>query len=182
MRSKEISNMAATAKRSATSIRHLARCLEGLSLTEKNTLVDAAALLLKHGDRTKNKALGEKRVEQARERAQAKARIEARQIIVGWPKSSTLDRVALIHSTQWGAERLARRADENNPRWELDYAAGDAAEDIVSDAVTHAVPYLASTAAVPVADHMARVRALVETIRGRPGIVALAAQWDARIG
>lgn len=173
--------MAATAKRSATAIHRLARCLDDLSVEEKNTLMEAEEILMKHGNRAKNKATGEKRAEQIRERAQAKARAEAQQIIKTWPQTATLDRIALIHATRDGAERLSRRADERDPRWELNYATGEAINDIVSDAVMYAVPYSASTAAVPVSDQMARVRDMADKILVRPSMVALADKWDGRI-
>jgi len=180
MSAKDTSNMAATAKRSATAIQHLAKVL-GLDLAERNTIYAAAEILLKHGNCAKNKALGEKRVEQARERAQAKARAEATAIIATWPQTTTLDRVALIHATSFGAERLARGEDRDDPEWEMQYSTREAIEDVVRDAVMHAVPYSTSTVAVPVKDTMARVRALMEQIRMRPGIVTLAERWGARM-
>lgn len=180
MSAKSTANMAATAKRSATSIRHLVRCLDGLSQAEKNTLIDAGRILEKHGNKAKSKAASEKRAEQLREKAQAKARAEALAIIRAWPQADTLDRIAIIHATRAEAGRLVRGEDRNNPSWELDYATREAVEDIVSDAVMYAVPY-SSTAAVPVASHMAQRRALVDQIRVRPGIVALAAEWDGRL-
>lgn len=181
MSSKETCNLAATAKRSATAIQRLAKQLDGLDLAERNAIYAAAEILLKHGDRAKNKALGEKRAEQARERAQTKARAEARQIIATWPQTTTLDRLALIHTTRDGARRLEGGETRSGPEWELGYATREAVEDIIGDAVMHAVPWSSSTAAVPVADHMARVRTLVDQIRVRPGIAVLAGKWDERI-
>lgn len=181
MSAKDTSNMAATAKRSATSIQHLARCLDGLSIKDKATLEAAATILQLHGNRAKNKAAGEKRVEQAREKAQAKARAETRQIIATWPQTSTLDRLALIHATRDGWRRLEGGLDRRDPRWELQYAHREAIDDIVSDAVMYAVPYSTSTAAVPVTEHIAQRRALVDQISARPGVVALAEQWEERM-
>lgn len=181
MSSKETGNMAATAKRSATAIQRLAKQFDGLDLAERNAIYAAAEILLKHGGQAKNKALGEKRVEQARERAQAKARASARQIIATWPQTATIDRLALIHATRDGARRLEEGETRSGPEWELGYATREAVEDIVGDAVMHAVPWLSSTAAVPVADHLAQRRALFDQIRVRPGIVALAEKWDERI-
>jgi len=182
MSAKETGNMSATAKRSATSIRHLIKCLDDLAEQDKTTLAKAATILLKHGNRAKDKAAAEKRSELARERAQAKARGEAQRIIAAWPQTATLDRVALIHATRAGADRLARREDEDDPRWEINYATQEAIADLVSDAVMHAVPWSDSTrGAVPVDDTMSRVRVTVDQTRMRPGIVALAAKWDARL-
>lgn len=182
MSAKETSTMAATAKRSATVIQRLARCLDDLSIADKKTLVGAAEILLKHGSRAKNKAMGEKRIEQVRERAQAKARAEARQIIATWPQVTTLDRLSIIFATRDGVRRIEGGENRRDPAWELQYATREAIEDIVSDAVMHAVPYSAGTAAVPVADHMAQRRALFEQIRARTGIAGLAERWDGRIG
>lgn len=175
-------NMASTAKRSATAIQRLAKQLDGLDLAERNAIYAAAEILLKHGNRAKNKAMGEKRVEQIRERAQAKARAEARQIIATWPQATTIDRLSIIYATRDGVRRIEGRADQRDPAWELQYATREAIEDIVSDAVMHAVPYSSGTAAVPVADHLAQRRAFADQVRARPGIVALAAKWDERIG
>lgn len=182
MSAKDTANMAAAAKRSATAIQRLAQCLDDLSVKEKNALAEAAQILMKHGKRTKNKALSEKRDELIRERAQAKARAEARQIIAAWPQTAALDRIAIIYSTQYGADRLRSSENGRDPRWELDYATREAIEEIVADAVYRAVPYSVSTAAVPVAGYMAQRRDLVDQMRGRAGVVALAAKWDAAQG
>lgn len=181
MSAKETGNMAATAKRSATVIHRLARCLDDLTAKEKSQLAEAAEILLKHGNRAKNKAAGKKRAEQTRERAQAKARAEARQIIATWPQATMIDRLAIIYATRDGARRIEGRADQRDPAWEISYATREAVEDIVSDAVMHAVPYSASTVAVPVADHLAQRRALLNQIRVRPGITVLATKWDERL-
>lgn len=181
MSSKETSNMAATAKRSAAIIQRLIRGLDNLSIEEKTALNAATDILVKHGNRAKNKAMGEKRVEQARERAQEKARASARQIIATWPQTATIDCLSIIYATRDGARRLEGWEDRRDPAWELQYATREAVEDIVSDAVMYAMPYSNSTPVVPVADHLAQRRALVDQIRVRPDIVQLAGRWDERI-
>jgi len=174
MTAKELKNLAAQVRRTDTALRQLAGRLD-LSDTDKKALVKAAMVLSNSGRKLGAQATRAKREEQARDTAIAKATLEAKASMAGWPVETTLDKVALCIGGQLESNlRHDLQNGQTDLAWSLDYWAKQARQDIPAEAA-----WLSVRDGKPVNELMALAREQLEQIRTRPGTIALAERWQA---
>jgi hypothetical protein len=125
---------AAHAKRTASILRGIA-ALPDIPAADQTTLAKAARILDGIAGHKRKESAAAKRVEQAREKALAKAQPEALRLVMLWPAGSFVDQVAIIRlSLDWNyfARRIGDASAPLDARRHLTEYLDDARREIAS--------------------------------------------------
>ncbi len=173
---KNLKNLAGQIRRTETALRNLVSQMD-LSDGERKELLAAATVLDLKVGKIALAARKAKRDEEAEEKAIAKARVIASELLKSWPSETVLDKVAICAMNHLEAN-LRRDLQEGRRdwKWSLDYWISSALREIPSDAAWRSV-----REGKPVSELMSAFREKLDAIKSHPTILVLAERWQANI-
>jgi hypothetical protein len=172
---KHMKDRCANTRRTATSLKDLSRDAS-LGIADQGLLLKAAQVLDSMSERMHSEAKSLKTKELAYAKAIAGATKDATGLLALWPRSATVDKIAIIDVNNHRSHLCTSVRDDKTAKelgWSLNYWLDQALREIPSD-----IAYQSVNKKLSVADLMTTARTKFDTLRADAENILLAARID----
>lgn len=175
--SKRIANRAATAKRTASSLRSLAESTD-LDIADRGVLLTAARIVDTLAGKTSKEAKTKKAAEEKFERDRQAAMPDATKLVNALPQTTTLDRIALVYMNSYRCTYLEQCLNAKDSPEHLQRVLNMDVDDAIREESGH-LAYKAAKEGKPMSCYQPELVGRFNRAYESPDVVRIAQRFDA---